>query len=595
MSVLSNVKLHLVNDLSTALEMMTWLGERHDGDVAFDTETTGLSPEHDKVRLAQLGDGTHGWAIPWELWGGVFLEAIKKYEDGPLVAHNLKFDAGMLRAASGFEVPHHRCDDTRLMSHVLEPTYSTALKNLCARHVDPMAGGLQDQLGKSLNSGWTWATVPIEYEPYWTYAALDTVLTSRLAGVLRPRLEEAGCKLAYDLELAASWVCERMERNGITVDREYASAALTAFRDESKQLSDWCKENYGCRPSQNADVAEALAREGVVLTRATRTGAVQLDKEVLGPIDHPLAQVVLRFRQLTKLSNTYLKNFLSMTTDDDPLLRPRINTVGARTGRMSMDTPNLQNLPRLSESNTNAITVRNCFVAGPGGILLMVDYDQIELRLLAHLAGDEGLRIAFRNADVLDFFTAAARGIFDDPELGRKDHRRQTTKNAFYAMGYGAGAAKFAVTAGVPLDVGQAIYAAIDGQFPGIRGLSRAVEAKALGRKASEGVAYARSPLTGRRHPADDDRIYTLVNYLVQGTAAELLKMKLVELDMAGFGPYMRLPVHDEVIFDVPADQVHDFARSAVQIMGDDTLLTVPITTGASYGARWGEKQDLEL
>jgi DNA polymerase-1 len=259
---------------------------------------------------------------------------------------------------------------------------------------------------------------------------------------------------------------------------------------------------------------------------------------------------------------------------------------------MSMDHPNLQNLPRRSESNLAAITVRNCLVSAPENVLLMVDYDQIELRLLAHLAGDEGLRTAFRNAGDLDFFTNAARGIFFDESLGRKDHRRQTTKNAFYAMGYGAGAPKFAATAGLSTEDGYAIYNAIDSQYPGIKQLSRSVEARAMSRLHDEGVAYAKSPFTGRRHPADDDRMYTLVNYLVQGAAAELLKMKLIELDNAGFGPYMCLPVHDEVVFDVPADQVDEFAVAAMRVMSDDNLISVPITTGPATGHRWGDKQD---
>lgn len=591
---LSDVQLHLVDCLDTANEMMRWLGERHAGEISFDTETTGLDPEHDHVRLAQLGDGVNGWAIPWEQWGGVFMEAVKKYE-GRFVAHNLKYDVAMIRSTCHYEMPQDRCDDTRLMSHVLEPTYSTALKPLCARHVDPAAGGLQDQLGKSLNQGWTWATVPIDYEPYWTYAALDTVLTSRLEAVLRPRLIAAGALRAYELELAASWVCERMERNGIAVDRVYAENTLNAFRTHAKALSDWCKDVYDVRPTQNASVAERLMAEGIPLDRETQSGAKQLDKEVLGGIDHPLANAVLEHRQYSKLATTYIRHFVEKTTDADPRLRPRINTVGARTGRMSMDSPNLQNLPRRSESNVAAITVRNCLVAGPDNILLMVDYDQIELRFLAHLAGDEGLRTAFRNADQLDFFTAAARTMFNLPDLEKKDHRRQMTKNAFYAKGYGAGAAKFAATAGLSPEDGQAVYDAIDIAYPGVSNLGRMVQAKAIERMKNEGVAYARSPLTGRIHPADDDRLYTLVNYLVQGAAAELLKMKLIELDNAGFGPYMCLPVHDEVVFDVPADQVNEFARAAVAVMNDADLLTVPITTGPSIGMRWGEKQDYEV
>jgi DNA polymerase-1 len=111
-------------------------------------------------------------------------------------------------------------------------------------------------------------------------------------------------------------------------------------------------------------------------------------------------------------------------------------------------------------------------------------------------------------------------------------------------------------------------------------------------RLRDEGVAYAKSPLTGRRHPADDGKTYTLVNYLVQGAAAELLKMKLIELDNAGFGPYMCLPIHDEVVFDVPANQVNEFAKAACEVMADANLLTVPITVGPSTGLRWGMKED---
>lgn len=591
---LADVQLHLVDDLDTANRMMSWLGERRDSEISVDSETSGLDPEHDIVRLLQIGDAHQGWAVPYERWGGVFMEAVKKYE-GRLVMHNAKYDVAMIRAQTGYTLPQDQCDDTRLMSHVLEPTYSTALKPLCARHVDPAAGGLQDQLGKSLNQGWTWATVPIDYEPYWTYAALDTVLTSRLEQVLRPRLVAAGAVRAYELELAASWVCERMERNGIAVDRVYAENTLNAFRAHAKALSDWCKDVYDVRPTQNASVAERLMAEGIPLDRETQSGAKQLDKDVLGGIEHPLANAVLEHRQYSKLATTYIRHFVGMTTDEDPRLRPRINTVGARTGRMSMSDPNLQNLPRRSESNVAAITVRNCLVAGPDNVLLMVDYDQIELRFLAHLAGDEGLRTAFRNADELDFFTAAARNIFNLPDMEKKDHRRQMTKNAFYAKGYGAGAPKFAATAGLSLEEGQAVYDAIDITYPGVSNLGRMVQAKALERMRTKGVAYARSPLTGRIHPADDDRLYTLVNYLVQGAAAELLKMKLIELDNAGFGPYMCLPVHDEVVFDVPADQVNEFAKAAVAVMNDANLLTVPITTGPSIGMRWGEKQDYKV
>jgi DNA polymerase-1 len=590
MSSLANVQLHLVDDLATANEMMRWLGERRDGGIAVDTETEGLRIEHDKVRLVQIGDEVHGWAIPWQRWGGVFLEAMDRYE-GRLIFHNLKFDVGMIRATCDYQMPQDRCDDTMLMAHAIEPNMSGGLKQLAGRYVDPMALALQDQWKSS--TGWTWATVPVDYEPYWTYAAMDTVLTTRLAAVLAPKVREMGAQRAYELELAATWVVEKMERNGIMVDRPFASEALVSFRSYAKSVSDWCAEHYGVRPSQNASVAQRLIADGIPLDKTTGTGAVQLDKFVLGPIAHlhPLANAVLEHRRYSKLASTYLRHFVEETSDEDPRLHPSIKSCGAVTTRMTMSAPNLQNLPRSSEDNPAAITVRKALIASPDHTLLMVDYDQVELRFLAHVSQDPGLIAAFTDPDV-DVFTAIMRELWAEPTLQRKDERRQHTKNAMYAIGYGAGAAKFAKTAGLPLEYGQTMYAMIADRYPMMKGLNREIETRAMQRKSAEGIAYARSPLTGQIHPMDHDRVYTLVNKLVQGAAAELLKMKLVELDHAGFGPYLVLPVHDEIIFDMPTDQLPELTHTACDIMADDRLINVPITVAPSIGQSWGSKED---
>src|SRR6185369_10480365 len=153
---------------------------------------------------------------------------------------------------------------------------------------------------------------------------------------------------------------------------------------------------------------------GYEFSKATKSGAVSLDKDVLGHIDHPLAQAVLRRRQYQKMASTYLKFYLEHTQSDG-CVHPSINTLGTRTGRCSMDHPNLQNLPRKNEHNPAATVVRNCVRARPGHTLLMADFDQIEMRGLAIMSRDPGLVAAFRAPE--DFFVTVARNIFSDPSL----------------------------------------------------------------------------------------------------------------------------------------------------------------------------------
>lgn len=582
---LDDVQLHLVNDIDTALELKRWLGERHDGELSFDTETSGLSPERDRVRLAQIGDSRCGWAIPWERWGGVFEEMISSY-DGRLIAHNATFDLAMLDGEN-LRIDRSRVDDTMLMAHVLDPINSIALKSLATRLVDQRASVLQGELA---NTDWTWATVPVDYQPYWTYGAMDPVLTSQLHGVLSPRLDELSCRPAYELEVAASFVVERMERNGVPIDVEYAQAKRVEFEERTAKLAARCGAEFGCQPGQNQRIAEVLRTFGIELTEMTPGGQYKLDKEVLGDIEHPLVDLVLEHRRLTKLASTYLRHF------NAELLHPSINSVGARegkgqgvrTGRMSMDTPNFQNLPRKADASPEAIEVRNSVCAPPGHKLISCDFSQIEQRILAHLLarlGDFGLVRAFESPD--DFFTAMARVIHEDPTIQKSDERRQRTKNFAYASAYGAQDAKLAITAGISMEQLQRVKTVL---YPGIGAFGEQVQRAAMQRSVAEGYPYVTSFLTGRRfRPEPGAGLYVLTNYLIQGVAAELFKMKLVEMANLGLDEYMILPIHDEIILCAPDEDVADVCRQVESVMNDSTLLLAPITAEATVAQRWGE------
>jgi DNA polymerase-1 len=598
---LAQVELHFLDSLNHALEFREWLGLRRPTDViALDTEGSGLSPERDHVRLVQFADDRSGWAIPVEDWRGVVADVLRTWH-GDIYMHNAKYDVAMLRESQRLTYPRDRIRDTRLMAHVLDSTGSTALKNLTQRYVDPRANLGQQVLHDAMRtSGWTWATVPVDFQPYWAYGALDAVLTYRLGQVLWPRVL-ADAPVAYEVEAGVSWVTEQMERRGVMVDRPYAASFMGELEAYCAAAVRWCQETYGVRPGQSASVIRILQDEGIQFSKATASGAISLDKEVLSGIDHPLAETVLGHRQAQKVISTYLSTYLELA-DDDGVIHPSINVIGGfnktageaggskgvRTGRMSMDSPNLQNVPTRTRMGAK---IRRCIRAREGHTLVMIDFDQIEMRMLGSVARDEAMIKAFR--DPGDFFCNLAAQLFNEPNFKKSDPRRQLVKNGGYAKIYGAGVAKFAKTAGIDEVSAKAFLDAFDAAFPGVRRMQREVETLATQRRIAEGVSYVRCPLTNRKHIADPGREYALVNYMIQGAAAVVLKRKMIELDAAGVGEWLVLPVHDEIIADVPTDRVTEYLEVARDVMNDEDVVAVPITATPATGPSWGDKTEV--
>lgn len=604
MGALDDVQLHLVDDVATAERFMSWLGERRPSHtLAVDTETSGLDWTTDRVRLFQVGDAQSGWAIPWEDWRGVAKEFMRRW-DGGLLFHNSKFDVMMLEMDGSLgKIEWSRVDDTMLMGYVLDQRLSIGLKPMAARYVDPMAAAAQSMLDDAMSDhGWTWATVPIDFPLYWSYGALDPVLTCRIHDAMRPRLDaDHQARSAYEIELVATGVLRQMMQRGARVNVEFAAAKRDELWAQNEAIREWCQQYHGCLPSSTGKLADRFVELGAHLSKRTKGGALSTDKEVLEEVAiecgvdsaaGQLADLSLRSRRLTKVCNTYLGRFV--TDAIDGRVYADINVVGAeKTGRMSMTGPGakampLHQLPRKAEANPEALEVRNCFVPSEGGKLVMIDYEQIEWRLIGHFSQDPALLEVLRDRTV-DPFTAMASQIFGVP-VGKKDHRRQMTKNAAYAKGYGAGAAKFSLTAGVPLSVGGPFYEMFDQTYPTLKAFQQHVQRVGEERLRSDGEAWVRTPF-GKKLVADPDKVYTLVNRLVQGTAADVLKIKLGELDNAGLAQYAILPVHDEVVFDVPEDLVEDVTREAVRVLDASEMFTVPMPVDAEgpYD-RWGDK-----
>ena len=547
------------------MEFRTWLGERRPI-LGVDTETTGLqwwTPNF--LRTVQFGDGATGWTIPWTWWGKLVKDSLAAYED-PIVFHNAKFDLHALANAGVSLRPGTRIHDTKMMSWLLEPPTKHGLKALAMKHVDKNAGIFESQMkaGFAAN-GWDWATVPLEWTPYWAYAATDPVFTCLLAEKFWPQLNASGYKAAYDTEMQVQDIAFRMEERGMRLDVEYTARKLEMMLDRLSVVGNTLHQ-YGVeRPGSNLLIQAALQAEGWEAEEWTPTGNAKLTADILKGIDSDIAPAVLEYRKLKKLTGSYLSNFLDKRSGD--LLHASINTLAARTGRMSVSDPALQTLPRGPE-------IRRCFIPREGGKIISVDFDQIEARLFAAFAQEPAMLQAILDGVDLHSLVAEAVGI-----------PRQAAKAVNFGKLYGAGAAKIADTAGVTVEAAEEFLHMYEERFPGTvvfmdsTGHSRIFD--------RPGVRLR----DGRVLPGDDGKEYALTNYMIQGTAALVLKEKMIDLDNAGLADYMVMPVHDEFIFDCPAAEADELLAAVTEACVDDSF-GVHLTAGGDVWSNWGAKYE---
>ena len=320
---LSNVKLHLVDSVEKAQDFMHWLGQRRPYDaLSVDTETGELpgnpredafSPWRGQLRLVQVGDGEQGWSIPWNEWAGVFYEAMDKF-DGPLICHNIAFEARWFAVKSRWQIPWHRAHDTMIMAHVVDPLGSGALKRLAALHVDSRAVALQETLDTELSkNGWTWGTVPTNFQPYWSYGALDCVLTTRLWEMFYKQCGPDGpYSKAYELEMATRKIVTRMEINGARVDLDYSQRKYDELTRYTESVKTWAKSTYGgVSITSNIQLVRLFESLGAEITEFTPTGQKSCTKDQLQVLIRDgnaevsaLADTVLKQRKADKLAGT---------------------------------------------------------------------------------------------------------------------------------------------------------------------------------------------------------------------------------------------------------------------------------------------------
>lgn len=564
---LADVDLTLVESMQDVELFLRWLGERRPI-LALDIETSGLHLARDRIRLVQFGDSKSGWAIPYDEWRGVIRHTLATY-DRPLVLQHAKFDAGFL-LRDGLPFPWEQVHDTMMMSFLFDSLGPKSLKAAAAAYVDPAARAGEQELKKLMaKNHWDYGSVPIELPQYWGYGAMDTVLTARLAEKLWPQIQYA--REAYDIEMACERVLCGMERRGVTIDVPYCAST----HDEMVRELDIVRARLGgVSPNNAAQIVNALQAAGVGLTKRTASGQLSTDDEVLSAIDHPIAQDVLTARTATKIISSYFVNFLAY--HNNGILHPHINQLAARTGRMSVTEPALQTIPRKA-------AVRDAFIPRPGSKLVLIDYDNQELRVAAHFARDEAMLAAFREGR--DLHMETARRLYGE---GATREQRSTAKAAMFSKAYGAGIEKFARTTGLSYGEAQAVFATLNQIYPGMNTVMGEITKHVRERAGDGALGYVRA-IDGRHLRVKANKAYVGFNALIQGSCAVVLKRALIDLDAAGFGKYILLPIHDEIMFDVPADQIEDGIVEDIKRVMTREDFAAPLTVGAKVVDRWGD------
>jgi DNA polymerase-1 len=393
--------------------------------------------------------------------------------------------------------------------------------------------------------------------------------------------------------MAARKIVTRMEINGARIDLDYSQRKYDELSSYADSVKTWAKQNYnGTSITSNVQLARLFESLGAEITDFTPSGQKSVTKDQLkmlmingSPEVKQLAEIALKQRKADKLANTYFLNFINDNVNG--FVHPSVKTLGARTSRMSIQNPALQTLPKGDD------TVRTAFIPkDEDHVIITSDLDQVEFRMFASLSKDSNLITLFNRADETgsDPFTEIGREIYNDPSMQKSDKRRNLIKGTVYGRLYGAGVAKQALTAGVAEPQMRGVSDAFDTRFPGMATFQKQIEDVGMRRLRSEGQGYVYT-WTGRRLPCDDDRTYTLVNYLIQGGAAEVFKANLVKLDQADLTELLIVPVHDEIVLNAPRKDAAEIARIVKQCMTTTEGWDVPLTSGIDGPMEnWGEK-----
>jgi len=595
-----------------------------EGVVAFDTETSSLdSMQADLVGLSLsvkggsacyvplahvapagetdgeldlAGDAAPRAAAPKQIDFDTAIGLLKPMLEDPgvmKVGQNIKYDMQVM-ARYGIEITP--IDDTMILSYVLEGgLHGHGLDELATLHLGHTNIKYSDVTGTGKKKI-GFAEVPLDAAL--DYAAEDAEVTGRIYRLLKPRIATEHMATVYEtLERALIPVLSKMERTGISID---ATFLKDLSGDLEKRAADIAEDIYRLAgrefnigsPKQLGEILfDEMNLDG---GKKTKTGAYGTGADVLEALaaqGHDLPRRVLDWRQLTKLRSTYTDALVAQINPETKRVHTSYAQAIASTGRLSSTDPNLQNIPIRTEEGRK---IRQAFIADKGNVLLSADYSQIELRLLAHVAGIETLVQAFRDGQDIHAMTASE--VFGIPVEGMESSVRNRAKAINFGIIYGISPFGLARQLAIPQGEAKAYIESYFEKFPGIRDYMETTKAFArdhgyvqtiFGRKCHTPGIADKNP--ARRNFSER----AAINAPLQGAAADIIKRAMTRIDpaleKAGLGARMLLQVHDELIFEVPEAELDDTAALVKKIMEGAAHLDVPLVVETGSGANWDQ------
>jgi DNA polymerase-1 len=575
--------------------------ERHK-EFGFDLETTSLNPREAKLcGVAISFEEDRGFYIPvghngfgQQLPEKTVLDALRPFlesERYSKIGQNLKYDFSVLQElgihARGIGA------DTMIAAYVLDPEGRHNLATLAQQHLGYEVMTYEQVCGKGKDQI-SFQDVPIETAT--RYSAEDALIALRLWRVLKPKLESQGLmKIFTDVDLPLVAILTEMEEQGVCIDTEWLAQLSEEFRKEiaeiEKKVAAFTKGPVNlASPKQLAHLLFEELKLPVQSKTKTGYSTDASVLEALAPL-HEVPALLLEFREISKLKGTYVDTLPLERDAKTGKVHAGFHQAVTATGRLSSSDPNLQNIPVKSD---RGIKIRRAFVASPGNILLSADYSQIELRILAHMSGDADLARSFQKDE--DVHRRTASEIFDVPPEKVDDRQRGIAKAINFGLMYGKTA--FGLAQELKISRKEAADI-IDRYFKRYSGVKKYLDNVVLEAKEKGYV----STILGRKRPLRDiassnamlrqNAERMAMNSPIQGTAADLMKLAMIEIDRKLKAEKLRskliIQVHDEVLLDCPKDEIEHVRKLVCTAMEEAMKLSVPLRVNSSVAGNWAD------